>query len=324
MEIIERWQREVDPLDPNRALTAMRLRALYESLATQLFWQYEPTKHATSRRGRDFLVRLNEWLRCFKTEPSRWAAFRSIEYMFFVGQQEFEELYRSARSNILFPWLVECAAIDIFGDRYKTELYRELKSCWICPITDSLRINGFLHITNLTGKSVRPDWISLQALGDPEKIDLYRADHGIKYLVLVEDFVGAGEQIEPAVRFARQVFPGPIIVIPLLICAPGDERLKAVVAELDNVEYRPVLVVESSCLLSPDAGDGEPPMFESLRDAAREANQIMRPRPPVGPFGRGDVGSLTVLYSNCPNNVPPMYYFKRNNWTPIFPRLSRG
>ncbi|WP_458367887.1 phosphoribosyltransferase-like protein [Marinobacter shengliensis] len=41
-------------------------------------------------------------------------------------------------------------------------------------------------------------------------------------------------------------------------------------------------------------------------------------------FGYSKIGSLVALYSNCPNNTPPMYHHLSTNWSPIFPRSSRA
>ena len=326
LSIIESWQRTEHPTDPKRRNAAIRLRSLYELLAGQLFCQYEPTKIISPRITRDFLFRLERWLEGLPSDDERWAAFRSIEYLFFVGQDELEELYRCAYDHILVKWLIDRESLDIFSPDFDKGLQSAQEACWPCPVTDSLRINGFLHLTGLKGQDLRPDWISLRTLGSPEKIKAYTEKQGIKYLVLLEDFVGAGGQISRALKFAASVFDGPILVAPLIICAPGHRKIEADILAIDreNINYEPVVVVEDACLVGQTPNAGEPKLFEQLRKALKTSYKRIGANINGEEFGWKYVGSLSVMYSNCPNNTPPMYYYKSSNWKPVFPRAPRA
>jgi hypothetical protein len=325
LEIIEKLQREQHPTDDNRALRANKLRGQYETLATHLFHQFEPTKKVSHRISRDFMIRLEAWLTGFKDEEDRWIAFRSIEYMFFVGQQEFEELYRCAFEHKIKPWLIDIAEIDIFSTDAAERLDEELKATWPCPVTDSLRINGFLHITGLDGQSIRPDWLSLKELATAEKINAYKVKKGIKYLILLEDFVGSGGQLCRALKFASESFDGPILVIPLIICAPGDRAIRKKIDELGNknIHYQPVSVLSDSCLITEHPSTGEPSLFPKLRAALKAGYETMNIALEGEEFGWKKVGSLVVMYSNCPNNTPPIYHQISKTWNPLFPRSER-
>lgn len=226
---------------------------------------------------------------------------------FFVGQQEFEELYRCALEHEIKPWLIDIAKIDIFNDDASERLDEELKSTWPCPVTDSLRINGFLHITGLAGQSIRPDWLSLKELASAEKIETYRTKNSIRYLILIEDFSGSGGQLCRALKFASENFNGPILVIPLIICAPGDRAVTAKIKELKNknLYYRPVSILNDSCLVSVKQSEGEPSLFPKLREALKSGYTKMNFPLEGKEFGWKEVGSLVVMYSNCPNNTPP-------------------
>ncbi|WP_148290715.1 phosphoribosyltransferase-like protein [Sulfuricella denitrificans] len=295
-------------------------------MASHLFSQYEPTKIASPRITRDFLFRLERWLEGLKNDDDRWAAFRSIEYLFFVGQGEIEELYRCAHDHLLVKWLVELESLDIFSPDIESRLQRALKVCWPCPVTDSLRINGFLHLTGLKGQDLRPDWMSLSKLGSPEKIRAYIKKEGIKYLVLLEDFVGSGGQISRALKFAASTFDGPILVVPLIICAPGDRKIKKDIIAIGrkNISYEPMLILDDTCLVSKTAISGEPKLFEQLRKALKTSYKHIGATLDGEEFGWKYVGSLAVMYSNCPNNTPPMFYYKSLNWKPVFPRAARN
>lgn len=325
LRTIERLERELHATEDNRSIQASKLRGLYETLAIQLFQQFEPTKKISNRVSREFMVRLNDWLELFTDEEDMWIAFKCIEYIFFAGHQEFEELYRCALENTIKPWLVDTAQIDIFSSDAGTQLDLELQATWPCPVTDSLRINGFLHVTGLKGQSLRPDWISMRAFSSQEKIKAYQTKEGIKYLVLIEDFVGSGGQLARALKFAAEVFDGPIIVIPLIICAPGDRKIKELlkVSTKKNIQYSPITVLSDDCLISDKPNLGEPKFFTSLRKAMKFGYDQMRSELDGEEYGWKKTGSLVVMYSNCPNNTPPIFHHQTSTWKPLFPRSDR-
>lgn len=323
LKIIEAWQASPDE---HRRNAAIRLRSLYELLAEKLFSQYEPTKMASVRVDRDFLCRVERWLEGLDNDDDRWAAFRSIEYLFFAGQDEFSELYRCAHERVLVKWLVDQEGLDIFSPDIDAELNRALGSCWLCPVTDSLRINGFLHQTGLKGQDLRPDWLSLRELGCPEKIKSYVKKNDVKYLVLLEDFVGAGGQLSRVLKFAATAFDGPILVVPLVVCAPGDRKIQEVIHSTSrgDIAYEPILLLDDACLVGEAASAKEPPLFRELRRVLKAVYGRLGKNPDGDVFGWKNVGSLAVLYSNCPNNTPPMFHQESPNWKPVFPRKTRS
>lgn len=325
LSIIESFQRVEHHQDPSRASRAIQLRALYETMAEHLFHQYEPTKMASRSSSRAFMIRLNEWLSCFSSDEDRWAAFRSIEYLFFAGNEEFEELYRFAYENIVKPWVADRIELDIFAPDASVLLSNELECIWPCPITDSLKINSFLHITGLGGKGIRPDWYSLRLLADPHKIENYRNKQKIKYLLLLEDFSGSGMQVIKSLKFAAKNFNGPILLVPLLVCEPGDKLIRETISAMKNVDvsYSPVSIITEQCLIKETPAPGEPKLFSPLRSAIKSGFSSMTAKPDGGAFGWEDVGSLVALYSNCPNNTPPIYHFTCETWKPLFPRSVR-
>lgn len=301
------------------------LRSLYESLATQFYDQYEPTRNYSNKVSGSFLNRLDDWLGCFEREVDKWTAFRSLEYLFFAGQAEFDELYRHVSENVIKRWLVDTTDIDIFAKGYSSRLDQELGSCWLCPATDSLRINGFLHISGLRGKSLRPDWMSLAEFGCEKKIQGFIKRERIRSLVILEDFVGSGGQFVNALRFAASVFSGPILAAPLIVCAPGNRKILSAIKtyNLENVKYEPGLVISEACLIQKKPVQGQPKLFEELRVTMKVGyKKIARPMPGEE-YGWKGIGSLVVLYSNCPNNTPPIYHANGTSWKPIFPRRAR-
>ena len=169
--IFDEWLRGPPP----RSMATHTLRRLYKLQEIFLFEQYEPSKAFTAHEGTSFIRRLENWVLGFD-EKDQWAAFHSIRYFFFAGHAETEEMYRCAVQNKLLPWLASEAHLNIFSPSFDEELQAEIKATWTCPLTDSLRISGFLHRTGLPSRPIRPDWYSLKRLGDTKKIESYAKD----------------------------------------------------------------------------------------------------------------------------------------------------
>lgn len=325
LNVLEGWQRNSHSTDPDRVLRANQLRAFYETMSTQLFKQYEPTKISSARISREFLIKIESWLEGFSNDEDKWQAFRSIEYLFFAGQAEFEELYRCGVNHNLVPWIIDQSGIDLFSHEVDELVREEISKCWVCPATDSLRINGFLHVTGLEGQSLRPDWLSLKQFADVNKVQEYIKAKNIKYLVLVEDFVGSSRQFSRVLNFAASVFSGPIFLMPLIICAPGERKLCKDIKALNrsNICYKPGLVIEDSCLVGQNPTSNEPKLFNALRQVMKTGYKKMDCELDGEEYGWEKVGSLVVLYSNCPNNTPPIYHHNVSTWNPLFPRIVR-
>lgn len=306
-----------------RSQQAIRLKQLYELQAEFLFNQYEPVKASPIEAGASFIHRLDRWIGEFDTAEDQWSAFHSLRYFFFVGQQETDELYRCAVQHKLLPWVADLAGLDIFSQNFPKLLNNEIKHAWPCPVTDSLRINSLLHRTDLNGQSLRPDWLSLKQLGEREKIQCYAKKHDLRYLALFEDFVGSGSQCERATKFALDTFSGSILLVPLVVCHPGDEILRALAkASQGRLTYNPVVVLSADCLIREIPSQAEPSSFSSLRLAMQNGHK--KGQFSDNPYGYDGVGSLASSYSNCPNNAPPIFHATTKTWPfPLFPRKKR-
>ena len=316
--IFEDWIREIT--EPSLREKLLELRQRYEFLSENLFSQYEPTKKATRRSQFEFMARLDQWLSQLQTDEQRRVAFRSIEYLFFAGVEEFEELYRCALEEVE-RWLMEVNSLDPFDSG--STIQKELRFTWFCPITDSLRINSFLHVTGISGSTFRPDWLSMRRFATNSEVLGHIADHKIKYLVLLEDFIGSGRQARKVLKYASSLLNIPILVVPLIICAPGMKRISDFANKESSVSVRPIVVLPKNCLVSLKQASGEPLLFEDLRGVMQSHYQQLPKRRLNGEYGFQQVGSMVVTYSNCPNNTPPLYHQAPPGESALFPRLAR-
>jgi len=153
----------------------------------------------------------------------------------------------------------------------------------------------------------------------------------LKRIVLLEDFVGSGTQAAGALEWALKNLEVPVLFVPLVICAPGMDKL----SELDNqrLKISPMLKLETCDLLGPKRNGAEGiPKAELLEELAENTfkqlageNHNDENLAPHTPFGFQKTGSYFVSYSNAPNNTLPMIHHVSvaGDWWPLFPRSAR-
>jgi hypothetical protein len=310
------------------------------SLEKWLFKSYEPDKFGDG----DFQQRLVKWLDNVATDAEKTTLFRLLPHLFYVGPVEFEELYRCAYQGPIARWLIYAENIDVCAPDARDKLENAVKKTWFCPVSDSFRINAFFHINNLTaGFSLRPDWRSMQKLGDLYKLKEYCKTKGITRLVLLEDFVGGGSQAVEAVRFAATHIPNlQVLFVPLIICPDGASLLRSTANELcttraDSLKYEAVMELPPKGFFTDNQSPFEqnPSFTRDLRSLVNstypKVSGGLSPSPqskPYHPFGfpyHAPTGGLVVMYSNTPDNTLPIVHWRPNGntWNPIFPRHSR-
>jgi hypothetical protein len=201
----------------------------------------------------------------------------------------------------------------------KEDVEAAINKTWICPITDSLRINSFLKVNRMMGHEKRPDWRSLTTFGDVRKIKNYIVDNGIERIALLEDFVGTGTQSKEVVEFcSREFCETEILICPLIICPAGDECFSGLEERHPNLTYRPVLLLPSSVFLRRAAMADEPHGFGRLRHLISTYEGRMS-----APFGYKDTGALVTLFSNCPDNTVSLFRDDSAHWNALFSRVWR-
>lgn len=308
------------------------------SLERWLYKSYEPDKFHNG----DFWSRLEKYLNNVGTDDEKQLLFQLVAELFYLGPVEFEELYRCAYQGPIARWLIDRCGIDVFSNDAQKTLQNAARETWFCPVTDSFRINAFFHVNNLAaGANLRPDWHSLLRLGDTDKLNDYCAEQKIKRLVLLEDFVGGGDQSKKAVRYAATEIHGlEVLFVPLLICPTGAENARQLAVELcqrrpNSLRFEAVMELPNDAFLTAT----QSPYIEPNNFIQRLRNLIQTTYPdvsggqPIGskpyhPYGYPDdnpSGGLVVMYSNTPDNTLPLVHWcpSSNSWSPIFPRHSR-
>jgi hypothetical protein len=186
-----------------------------------------------------------------------------------------------------------------------------------------MRIPDFLHVNNIVGQDLRPDWRSLSNFAaSTDTIKTYMAQNKIEYLVLLEDFVGSGAQMTGPVRFAANLNSDqPVLVLPLIVCPKGAQEGINLEKEFPNIVFRPIFTLSSEMLIQPSSHSMEPEIHKLIRDICIRLKDQVQYK--YGPFGFGDTGAIFVMYTNCPDNTLALIHHKSQDWKPLFPRSSR-
>lgn len=304
------------------------------TLEKRLYCAYEPSLPPNPC----FWRRLESWLGNLQDseDDAKKALLKLAADIFFVGPAEFLELYRVAYEGPIARWLIDEEGINLLDHDAQQKLRHAVAETWFCPITDSMRINSFYNSNNVPTKAdYRPDWRSLDRFGDAEKIIAYCKKKGFKRLVLLEDFVGGGSQMQKAVEYAATINNGPnVLVVPLIVCPAGlDSGMKIKAMHPGKVSFEPIICLPPEVFVSQTASQSESEFFRTLRELAIASYGKMtgghapaKYTPPYHPLGfsfDAPTGGLVVMYTNTPNNTLPLIHWSSSTWSPLFPRNNR-
>ncbi|MCY4047788.1 MAG: hypothetical protein OXF42_06785 [Candidatus Dadabacteria bacterium] len=310
---------------------AMEIYLMLDYLEKRLFRTYEVSLPPNP----DFWTRCRQWIANANNKKQlEEKLFKSITHIFYVGPEEFNELYRSAYNDPIAKWLIDNENIAFTDPCAGEKLKESVKKTWFCPISDSMAINKFYHINNIPScvSDVRPELRALTQFGDESKILDYIDKNKIDYIVLLEDFVGSGSQMSNSIQrisFLVKKVNVKILVVPLIICPKGHNLCKSLSKRLD-IEFSPVLPLGDEVFIPKIFPNDAEPHIKDLSDMAHDTYQQVSnnippgARKPYGPLGYKNTGGLIVMFTNTPDNTLPMFHWTSQTWDPIFPRHSRN
>ncbi|WP_127125071.1 phosphoribosyltransferase-like protein [Pseudoflavitalea rhizosphaerae] len=312
-EALIRWSTEEDGNE------LIAINNLLEYLGENLYHDYEPA----SGPALEYYARLKKWVFNISDDASQQNLLRIAQRIFYVGREEFGSLYRTAFNSIVTRWIVDQENISLFDTDWESRIAGGINYSWFCPVTDSMRISQFYHVNNISSThEYRPDWRSLHRFGDPDKIKSYIKKRKIKYIVLLEDFVGSATQSFDSIKFACGIDDNvKVLFIPLIICKSGIKRIMDGTSEFDHFTMTPVMVLEDSCFVTKNPIAGE----DNRNSDFRNLIQSSVPEYKGQKFGFDETGSLLVMYTNTPNNTLPIIHYEADQvWTPLFNRHHRS
>lgn len=300
------------------------LKAKVDFLTEVLYHEYMPTQ---SGQHGEFRYRLSKWIDSASTDEQKKLMFLLLEYLFFVGQKEFEALYQTAYSRHVAAWVLMQERIKIDDPQAELKAKSALNKTIFTAITDSFKIGDFLRLNSVQGADFRFTWEQgLQVNWNPNE---FVVASGGKRIVLLEDFVGSGSQMRDAVVAACTLPNKPqVLLCPLIICPAGAEMANGLTKSFSNLTYAPVLEISKTSFITPDSNIGEPILFEKIREVIGELHPAVEGKSGwvqnYGPFGYGGTGALIVKHDNCPDNTLPIIHRQSDSpWHPLFFRVSR-
>ena len=299
---------------------------LLEYLGENLFFDYEPMYGPHP----EFFTRFEMWLNNVQDENDQKTLFELATKLFYVGREEFITLNRTAFNSQIKRWLFDKQDILFNNINFDKNISNAIDETWFCPITDSFRINQFYHVNQITSKhSFRPDWRSLKKFGSLEKIKQYIDHKGVKYLVLLEDFVGTGTQVLSPIKYALEIDKNlQILFVPLILCENGLNYITSELKEYKNFTLSPGILLRNSELVN-EITLQEYPDIQSYITLINKVDIDVRSQlvntnmKKIKKFGFGDTGGLTIMYTNTPNNSLPLIYLESDSWKSLFKRHFR-
>lgn len=305
---------------------ALKIYGQLKFRSERLFTDFE----SIDRVRPEFLKRFAQWVSQAADDDDRISMFRLASDLYFVGRDEMRQLQEDVFQTTIAWWLIETFELQCIPRVEFQDLNRAVNSTWFTAVTDSLELARFHHVNGISGKNLRPEWNVLCQLGDPTRIAAYMEKEQLEAIVVMEDFVGSGTQVYAPLRFVLDSLPNtPALFAPLIVCEAGHVRLQELASTYTNLAYEPLVVLSASVTVSPVPVRGEPKRHAQYRELFANVRPLVGYRarqgfPLESDFGYAETGSLAVLYSNCPNNVPPLIHHERPpQWSALFPRTVR-
>jgi hypothetical protein len=323
---------EFDPetRDSDGSLGAILTEIVFH--ADRRFWQFTPTNFGAAR----FEDRLAAWVNNPELLDGDIATLlRLVPQIQFIDRDDLLTLYRAAFSGPIMRWLLDQVDLDFGVDEaeFAQRLAGALASTWFCPVTDSMNISDFHHINGIEGKDQRPSWRTVLTFGDVDvlKIKRYMAKKNLSRIVLLEDFVGTGTQCLPVLKFLVKKFCPeiPVLFVPLVISEIGEGNIYANIGEPAGFHFEGLFKIPLHVHVQEEPQVGETDLIKELRSLAIRSFENVRlsnssdAEPIEHAFGFGKVGTLLVMYTNCPNNTLPLIWHQSPRWAALFPRVSR-
>jgi hypothetical protein len=296
-------------------------------LEKRLFCDYLPCQPPSPQ----FFIRLKKWIENVSSKDDEKILFQMIPEIFYVGSVEFDSLYRTAYNSEVAKWLIECLGLKCDDPNAEINLKNAAAETWFCAATDSFRINDFFKINNVPCRyDFRPDWHSLTKLGDISTIQQYVKGHGIQRVVILEDFVGSGSQVEGAIKFLCSTLPDTdVLVISLISCPNGITNFANLRAIFPRLAVKHIVELKESMFIADTHHPDEIEFHTKTREMVIRLYPITTDgktsplKKPYTPLGYKKTGALVVLYSNTPDNTLPVIHWESKKWYPLFKRITR-
>ena len=306
------------------------VRSRIDSYANKIIEKYDPIQMW------DFKRQVERWLDNIDDVDEKFMLLNSLTYFTFFNRDHYEALYREALNGAITQWLIDINRIDICTMSLDADIEKAIGSTLFSAATDSMEISAFCHTNGITNKN-RPVWFGVVDKEDTleqleQKANEWSAQlkrWGRKQVVVLEDFIGSGNQIRPLIYFLASMYEFKTLIVPLTICPQGNYAIREYIKqkELKNIFYAPVTVLPDDLVLGKDNEDRNEILIRLKEFAQNYHDKVVgtsqRTTAPTY-LGFGDIGALFAKYTNCPNNSLPLFWYGENvDWAPLFRRNER-
>lgn len=338
-EILQRWDR--DGHCPIKHVSFDRIHQLLEFFERKHYRQYLPTS-GPDHPG--FFERLKCWMSQVNDEANQREMIEMLSLISFFGHDEFASLFHAAYRGPITRWVIDELGVS-FDDATALESVQSALEhhTWFIGLTDSAKINEFHNANGVGGIDLRPDCRSLVEFANWQRVldfmqghlDASRIPRPLNRIVVLEDFVGSGTQMDQYVtELARNLPNVSVLFSPLIICPSGAELARNSAQNITNLSYAPVIELSKSDLINRDTVTAPGSLIDKVKALAQSTFAEVKGTDPqkaglaYNAFGfpappNPGTGALVVMYSNTPANTFPMIHHRSNTWLPLFPRSAR-
>lgn len=317
----------------HRQFSGGRFSALDQKLRFLAYNRYRQYMVSTGQGGRDFEARLAIWLNQISDEKDQMALAEMAANLAFIGEDEMRSLCTSAFNGPITKWIIDQCGLLVSDINFDSQLttHRGDLTRYVAA-TDSFPIHDFYKLTPTVSHSEK---FNLKAFWKTQTLSSLAAqmmaEKRCERVVILEDFVGSGEQTQKMIHDWLTIFRKPTLFTPLIAC-PGSVTCFENLTKIHrHFSFEPVLKIDDSDLLngSTICGAGTLEAFlQALvtRLHAQVEGDCKAHPPPYSPFGfppPNGTGCPLVLKGNVPDNALPVIHFKSSSWEPLFPRKPR-
>ena len=283
----------------------------------------------------EFRIRLAHWIGGAESDKDKRSLYLLLGRLIYFGRKQIMAGYLTAYSKNIALWLMEIEGLPFFGSDTEARLSAAVEETAFTEITDSFRLGDFLRWNNIAAKGKRYTWeqhlSSWEETAFTEEIMHSNSRKPRKNLVLMEDFVGSGIQMEAAVEKACSLSETyNVLLCPIIICPDGVSRARALVDKHRYFNYSPVMELPENAFISEHPIAVEHAHHPLIRETLLSLHGKVRgtkgswPQE-TPPFGYENTGAIFCKYDNCPDNsVPILHHCSNLGWSPLFPRTPRG
>ena len=309
----------------------IEIRSLTDFLEQVLYKEYEPVR--VGAQG-EFGVRLAEWIGSATRDSERRALYLLLGRLVFLERDQMAAGYRTAYSRNIASWLMEIEGLSFFDKDTESRLNHAVEDTAFTEITDSFGLGNFLRWNNIPARGVRFTWEQHLRPWDSGAFlrKVMCSDTGVlrKKLVLLEDFVGSGNQMKSAVQLACSLTDVEhVLLCPIVICPDGGDCARKLVKKYSKLSYSPVMELPKEAFIAKAAAPGEHKHHALIRRALLSLHPLVKGSPgswdqETSPFGYMDTGAIFCKFDNCPDNsVPVLHHRSDLGWRPLFSRTAR-